>query len=274
VEANASLDSLKPRFYVEAHLSHLFETASSLAGERTEQVVAQEEAHASESSEQEERPVLMSLPNSLSSEQDEELAQRNAARHDWIEPLGAQDRRVTHRSYQRIADLRVSTTDPHATLMERSNGSDMGYRTHYVVDGGRARIIMAALVTPFEVTDNQPMLDLLWRVRFRWKLWPRHVTGDTKYGTEDNIVAIEDQHIHAYVPLPDNDHRTAFFSADRAFAMSRNVMSTSVQQAKNCTFFRPTLQIGSAAIGHVPKTVITVRSKPQVVEKCSHKAHR
>jgi len=215
VEANASLDSLKPRFYIEAHLSHLFETESSLAGERTEQVVAQEEAHASASSEQAERPVPMSLPNSLSSEQYEELAQRNAARHDWIEQLGAQDRRVTHRSYQRIADLRVSTTDPDATLMETSNGSDMGYRTHYVVDGGRARIILAALVTPFEVTDNQPMLDLLWRVRFRWKLWPRHVTGDTKYGTEDNIVAIEDQHIHAYVPLPDNDHRTAFLSADR-----------------------------------------------------------
>ena len=180
VEANASLDSLKPRFSVEAHLSHLFETESSPAGERTEQMVAQEEAHTSESSEQEKRPVPMSLPNSLSSEQYEDLAQRNAARHGWIEQMGAQDRRVTHRSYQRIADLRVSTTDPDATLMETSNGSDMGYRTHYVVDGGRARIILAALVTPFEVTDNQPMLDLLWRVRFRWKLWPRHVTGDTK----------------------------------------------------------------------------------------------
>jgi transposase len=215
VEANASLDSLTPRFYIEAHLSHLFETASSLAGERTEQVVAQEEAHASASSEQEERPVPMSLPNSLSSEQYEELAQRNAARHDWIEQLGAQDRRVTHRSYQRMADYFVSTTDPDATLMETTTGADMGYRTHYVVDGGKARIILDVLVTPSEVMDNQPMLDLLWRVRFRWKLWPRHVTGDTKYGTEDNIVAIEDQHIHAYVPLPDNDHRTAFFSADR-----------------------------------------------------------
>ena len=99
--------------------------------------------------------------------------------------------------------------------METKHGSDMGYRTHYVVNGGKARIILAALVTPFEVTDNQPMLDLLWRVRFRWKLWPRQVTGDTKYGTEENIVAIEDQHIHAYIPLPDNDHRTAFFSSDR-----------------------------------------------------------
>jgi len=57
------------------------------------------------------------------------------------------------------------------------------------------------------------MLDLLWRARFRWKLWPRQATGDSKYGTEENIVAIESQHIHAYIPLPDNDHRTEFFSS-------------------------------------------------------------
>jgi hypothetical protein len=63
--------------------------------------------------------------------------------------------------------------------------------------------------------DNQPMLDLLWRVRFRWKLWPRHVTGNRKYGTEENLVAIEREHIHAYVPSPDVDYRTSFFSADR-----------------------------------------------------------
>ena len=44
--------------------------------------------------------------------------------------------------------------------------------------------------------------DLLWRVRFRWKLWPRQVTGDKKYGTEDNLVAIEEQGIRAYIPIP------------------------------------------------------------------------
>src|SRR6266699_1770325 len=91
----------------------------------------------------------------------------------------------------------------------------MGYHTHYVVDGGKARIILHVLVTPSEVMDNQPMLDLLWRVRFRWKLWPRQVTGDRKYGTEENLVAIESQHIHAYIPSPDLDHRTEFFSSDR-----------------------------------------------------------
>ena len=55
------------------------------------------------------------------------------------------------------------------------------------------------------------MLDLLWRVCFRWKLRPRQVTGDTTYGTTENIVAVEDAGIRAYVPLPDFDHRTRFF---------------------------------------------------------------
>ena len=113
-----------------------------------------------------------------------------------------------------MADLRVSTTDPDATLMPTKDRTDMAYRTHYVVDGGRARMIIAALVTPSEVMDNQPMLDLLWRVRFHWKLWPRQVTGDCTYGTEDNLVAIEREQISAYIPSPDFDHRTGFFSPD------------------------------------------------------------
>ena len=127
---------------------------------------------------------------------------------------GAQDRRVKGRNYQRIADYQVSTTDPDATIMRSKGGVDLGYHTHYVVDGGRARIIVAVLVTPSEVMDNQPMLDLLWRTRFRWKLWPRHVTGDKKYGSEENLVAIEHQGIRAYIPMADVDHRTEFFSSE------------------------------------------------------------
>jgi hypothetical protein len=83
----------------------------------------------------------------------------------------------------------------------------LGDQDHYVVDGGKARIILAALVAPAEVQENQPMRDLLWRVRFRWKLRPRQVTADTKYGTAANIVAIEDERIRAYIPLPDLEAR-------------------------------------------------------------------
>jgi Transposase DDE domain len=162
-----------------------------------------------------ERPAPKPLPTSLDQQERETLAQSNQERHDWIEQLGAQNRKMTTRGYQRLADLWVSTTDPDATRMETKTGSDMGYRTHYVVDGGKSRIILQVLVTPSEVMDNQPMLDLLWRTRFRWKLHPRQATGDRKYGTEDNLVSLEAQHIRAFIPLPDHDHRTAFFSSDR-----------------------------------------------------------
>jgi len=216
VEANASLDSLKPRFYVEAHLDRLFgealeETAEGTKQEGNQQVCPEEgvESRAIE----EGRAVPKPLPISISQELLEDLCQQNSERHDWIEELGAQDRSVTGRCYQRLADLQVSTTDPDATLMLTKNGVDLGYHTQYVVDGGKARIILNVLVTPAEVMDNQPMLDLLWRTRFRWKLWPRQITGDKKYGTEENLVAIEGQGIRAYIPIPDMDHRTGFLSS-------------------------------------------------------------
>jgi hypothetical protein len=59
--------------------------------------------------------------------------------------------------------------------------------------------------------ENVPLRDLLWRVCFRRKLRPHQVTGDTTYGTVDNIVAVEDAGIRAYFPLPDFDHRTPFY---------------------------------------------------------------
>ena len=214
VEANASLASLKPRFAVEAHLHHLFPHEAEQAAEEAERPASKDEPGNSEVAEQEAK-APMPLPTSLSSEEYEELSQRNAQRHDWIEELGAQDRSVSIPWYQRVADLRVSTTDPDASLMLTKNGSHLGYQTHYVVDGGKSRIILNVLVAPSEVSENKPMLDLLWRARFRWKLWPRQATGDRKYGTEENLVAIESQHIHAYIPSPDNDHRTEFFSSDR-----------------------------------------------------------
>ncbi len=215
VAANAGKNSLKPRFYVDAHLDSLFDEAREEATESSEQESLLEEGANSDAHEQEKRPAPAPLPTSLSPEEQEHLAQENSQRHDWLEKLGAQDRSVTGRCYQRVADLQVSTTDPDATLMLTKNGADLGYHTHYVVDGGKSRIILNVLVTPSEVMDNQPMLDLLWCTRFRWKLWPRQVTGDKKYGTEDNLVAIEDQGMRAYIPIPDMDHRSEFFSADQ-----------------------------------------------------------
>lgn len=130
----------------------------------------------------------------------------------------AADRSRASGPYRRVADFWASLTDPDASPLRPTGGAaDLGYRDHYVVDGGKARIVLAALVTPAEVQDNQPALDLLWRARFRWKLHPCQITGDSKYGTAENIVAIEDQRIRAYVPLSAAGHRPGLF-ADTDFA--------------------------------------------------------
>jgi len=67
------------------------------------------------------------------------------------------------------------------------------------------------------VMENVPMRDLMWRVCFRRKLRPHQVTGDTTYRTTENIVAVEDAGIRAYVPLPDLGSRRPTFFAQADF---------------------------------------------------------
>ena len=196
VEANAALDSLRPRFAVEAHLRHLFGDVPA--------------------------PPAVAVgepPAALPTAAPAEVAEANARRHDWIAEGGRQNRQPTvgrvRRRSRRRADVEASTTDPDATPMETRAGFRLGYRTHYVVDGGRARIIVAALVTPSEVRDNQPAADLLWHARFRWGLRPRQVTGDSHYGTFELIAALEDAGIRAYVPLSDWDRRPPYYGPSK-----------------------------------------------------------
>ena len=59
------------------------------------------------------------------------------------------------------------------------------------------------------------MLDLLWRVCFRWRLQPKQVTGDTKYGTIENIKAIEDAGMRAYIPLRNFEDSHGVFGKQR-----------------------------------------------------------
>jgi hypothetical protein len=51
------------------------------------------------------------------------------------------------------------------------------------------------------------MLDLLWNTIFRWRIRSRQVTGDAKYGTRQNVAAIEKAGIRAYVAIPNFDFR-------------------------------------------------------------------
>lgn len=117
--------------------------------------------------------------------------------------------------YQRITDERVSPTDPNAAPMHPSGGGSavLGYRDHYVVDGGKARIILSALVTPASIMDNTPILDLVDWVCSRWKIEPKLAAGDAKYGTVANIVGLLERGIKAYLPTSDLSKRTKYYPA-------------------------------------------------------------
>ena len=156
-----------------------------------------------------------SATDALPTAGDEGLEENNTRKSkDWITRAGTQERTFSAGPRKRTADRLVSTTDPDATPMRLGSEGEtkLGYQAHYVVDGGKARVILNVLVTPSEVSENRPMLDLLWRSCFRWRLWPHHVTGDAKYGTAENVKAIESAHIRAYVALHESGGKgKAFF---------------------------------------------------------------
>jgi hypothetical protein len=179
----ASLDSVGPGFAIAAHLKRLF-ASEAPDGETTAG----------------QAPVATPIPRTDADR--ERLAATNAARHDWFTREGQPDRTVTREQHHPLSDFRTSPTDPDAGLMQPRSGAHLGYLDQYVVDGGKARIILNALVTPADVTENLPMLDLLWRTCFYWKLRPHQATGDTTYATIENIVALEQAGIRAYLPLP------------------------------------------------------------------------
>ena len=199
VKADADVDSLRSRSIAQNHLKELFEET----GNQEIEDFATPYPSPYES-------AVEALPTAG----DESLKENNARSEDWISRDGRQERAFSSGSRKRTADRLVSTTDPDATPTRLGSEGEttLGYQAHYVVDGGKARVILNVLVTPSEVSENRPMLDLLWRTAFRWRLLPHQVTGDAKYGTAENVGAIESANIRAYVALHESGGKgEAFF---------------------------------------------------------------
>ena len=180
---------------------------------------------------------------------------------ELLEERRLDPRRPPHRGYRRTSDLRVSPTDPDASPMRDWGAIRLGYHDHYVVDGGKRRIILAALVTPADVMESQAMRDLLWRVCFRRKIWPHQVTGDAKYGTTENIVALEDAGIRAYVPLTDFAHRTDFYGQDD-FIYDPERDEYRCPQGHPSAAMRPNAPKGSWSTAARPRSAMPARSRP------------
>jgi transposase len=202
VQANAAIDLLMPRVEWEArqHLQQLFEAEVDTDETASQISVAPKEDLLTEPTvepEQERATVL--------------TTQELVTKYNGNRLVG-----VREPSYERLADQKVCPTDPDASPMQPSGGGSavMGYSDHYVVDGGKQRIILHALVTPASIMDNTPLLDLVRWVCARWQLYPKRATGDTKYGTIPNIVGLEQMGIRAYLPTPDFSHRTKFYPAE------------------------------------------------------------
>ncbi len=110
------------------------------------------------------------------------LWEQNNARWDLLEECRLDPERPPSDGYERKSNRQVSTTDPDAVAMKsRGEHATLGYHDHYVIDGGKARIILNALVTPADVMENTPMLPLLRRAIFRWRVKPKQVVADTTY---------------------------------------------------------------------------------------------
>ncbi len=174
IEANADIDQCIPRFHWEAqqHLASLF------VGE----------GHVIEP---------------------KEKARSFVEKYDGTRITGSH----SNPQFPRQADTHVCPTDPDATpLYNQPNHSRLGYNLHYVVDGGRSRIILAALVTPGAIQDQTPMLDLQRWVRFRWRIQAKLAVADAKYGSLANIIGLENDGLFAYIPMPDHRHRKQLFS--------------------------------------------------------------
>ena len=216
IKANAANESVVPRLTavedIEEHLSGLFE------GSPEEGIDSRPD--------EELEDTQTSLDAALPGMNEEALRATNRDRKNWISENGHPDRSVRRGGYSRMSDDFVSRTDPDATHTGRAKGnSRLGYNAHYVVDGGKARIILSALVVPADVKDNLPMLDLLWRTCFRWKIWPHHVTGDSIYGSLENIKAVEEAGIRAFMPVRDWTHNTpgSFSKKDFRYDERRNL---------------------------------------------------
>ena len=129
VRADADTDSLVPRIYADAkaHVANVF----------GEQLEPRDESSVHPAAD------LLHLPVETR-ETDGAPQKQRVARWNLLEQRRLAPGRPSHRGYRRTSDFWVSTTDPDATPMWTAGKARLGYHDHYVVDGGKRRIIAEA----------------------------------------------------------------------------------------------------------------------------------
>jgi hypothetical protein len=139
------VDSLAPRWIVEAHLGEIFE-------EETPRASSEKIAE-----------LTGAPPTTLPAAEDVSLREKNTLEKDWLSRNGAQDRAFKSGPRERTSDTRASTTDPDATPMAWfKGGRSLGYQTHYVVltaarRGNRRGLGVTVVVTVVRVRMVAPL---------------------------------------------------------------------------------------------------------------------
>ena len=211
-----SLDSLVPANHAEVVDDHLVELFGD-QGEPVDPVV------------EEEVPPLLHHAGRTETPAEHPIDER---RWDVLQECRLDPDRPLSPGYERLSSRKISRTGQDATPMAvRYGGTALGYQDHYLVDGGKARIILHALVTPGDVMENQPFRDQLRRTMFRYRLRPKRVIADTAYGTVENLLVLEEEGIRAFMPLPEWEKSSPTI-APQHLPMMSSVMSISVQKAK------------------------------------------
>jgi transposase len=187
------------------------------------------------------------------------LWEQNNARWDLLGACRLDPDRPPSDGYERKSDRLVSTTDPDAVAMKtRGERAALGYHNHYVIDGGKARIILNALVTPADVMENAPILPLLRRAMFRWRVHPRQVVADTTYGTAENIRELEESGIRAYVPCPIGTYAPRI-SVRPCSPMTPSTIAIAVRRARSCASGKPATASRRCCFVRMPQSATPVQ---------------
>jgi len=134
VRANASIDSLIPRL-AEVVNDHLVELFGDQDGATESKPMVKDENE----------PPLLHPERMVETHRDQPTEE---GRWRVLETSRLDPDRPLSPGYQRLSSRKISRTDPHATPMSvRYGGTALGYQDHYLVDGGKARIILHALIT-------------------------------------------------------------------------------------------------------------------------------
>ncbi len=93
-----------------------------------------------------------------------------------------------------------STSDPEAAVFSpRNQKTQLAYKAHLGIDGGKERLITAAIATSADKADEKLLPQIL-KEQEKYRLSYHAVGADTKYGWADNYKYLKDKGIKPAIP--------------------------------------------------------------------------